>query len=136
MKEWGVFEPTESHIYEDSHGLLRVKFGTPTENEKQAIDEAHWLVGTFAVVKKERPEKPIHALVDMTSIDDSEFIPGQVWKMYLEMVRDPFLERVAVAGGTETMRGIINFYFDFWSRQNVKFFPDVGTAQAWLRGKV
>lgn len=133
MKEWARFESTRSFIEEDADGIIRVKFGVATSNEKEAIDEAHWLVDTFEQMKKFRPDKPILVLVDMSSIDDSEYIPGEVWKMYLALVKDPFLKRVAVLGGTEAMRNIINFYFRFWAREDVKFFQQEGEAFDWLK---
>lgn len=133
MKEWAHFDSTHSYIQEDAEGIIRVKFGVATSNEKEAVEEAHWLVNTFEELKKERPDKPIVVLVDMTSIDDSEYIPGEVWKMYLGLVKDPFLKRVAVVGGTEAMRNIINFYFRFWTREDVKFFQQEGEALGWLK---
>lgn len=133
MKEWARFDPTHSHIREDEQGIFTAKFGVPTANEQQAIHEAHWLVDTFEQIKKARPTRPVRVIVDMSSIDDSEFIPGEVWKMYLALVKDSFLERVAVVGGTEAMRNIINFYFRFWARGGVKFVPTTEEALAWLK---
>lgn len=133
MKHWSHFESTHSTIKEDDQGLLYVKFGVPTANEAEAVEEARWLQETFESIKQARPEKPIRTVIDMTSIDDSEFIPGDVWKMYLDLVKDPYLERVAVVGGTEAMRSIINFYFRFWAKQAVKFFSTLPDALDWLR---
>lgn len=132
MKDWARFEPTHSFIQETDQGLIRVKFGVPTANEAEALKEAHWLQGTFKAIKRTRPKKPIAVLVDMTSIDDSEYIPGDVWKIYLEIVKDPFLEKVAVVGGTEAMRSIINFYFKYWAKEAVKFFEADAEAITWL----
>lgn len=133
MKEWARFDPTHSRIEEDNEGIIRVKFGVATSNEKEAVEEAHWLVNAFEQIKQVRPNEPVLALVDMTSIDDSEYIPGEVWKMYLTLVKDPFLKRVAVLGGTEAMRNIINFYFRFWTREDVKFFHTQDEALSWLK---
>lgn len=133
MTELARFDDTHSFIQEDADGIIRVKFGVATSNEKEAIREAKWLVDTFEYLKTKRPDKPIFVLVDMTSIDDSEYIPGEVWKMYLDLVKDPFLKRVAVVGGTEAMRNIINFYFRFWTREDVKFFQQEQEAIEWLK---
>jgi hypothetical protein len=136
MKDWARFNPTHSYIQETDQGLFRVKFGVPTANEAEALEEAKWLQHGFNQIKASRPDKPIAVLVDMTSIDDSEYIPGDVWKIYLEIVKDPFLEKTAVVGGTEAMRSIINFYFKYWAREAVKFFQADAEAVAWLLAKI
>lgn len=136
MKEWARFNPTHSYIQETDQGWIRAKFGVPTANEAEALDEARWLKDSFDQIKAGRPDRPVAVLVDMTSIDDSEYIPGDVWKIYLGIVKDPFLERVAVVGGTEAMRSIINFYFKYWAREAVRFFETEEPAVAWLIQKI
>lgn len=124
------YEPTHTSIQVLDDDTIFVRFGRATSNLEENTAEARWVKTTYESIIQSISQ-PAYAILDFTTIDSSEYNSDESNKIYLEILRDDRLKKIAVFGLHTGWELFINV-FKFYAKQKLHTFETEAQAKQWI----
>lgn len=130
MNERHYYEPTNTTIELIDGDIIWVRFGRATATLKENTAESHWVQSTYKTII-EGLKNPVYAMLDFTTIDNSEYNSDESNKIYLEILRDERLKKIAIFGLHTGWELFVNI-FKFYVKNKIHTFNTEAQAKLWL----
>ncbi len=124
------YEPTNTSIELIDGDIILVRFGKATATLSENTAEANWVQATYNEIIR-GIEKPLYAMLDFTTIDNSEYNSDESNKIYLEILRDKRLKKIAIFGLHTGWELFVNI-FKFYVKNKIHTFNTEDQAKAWI----
>lgn len=124
------YEPTHTTIEVIEEDIILVHFGRATSNLEENTAEAKWVKATFESIIQHIAH-PAYGILDFTTIDNSEYNSDEANKIYLEILRDDRLKKIAIFGLHTGWELFINV-FKFYAKNKIHTFNTEEQAKQWI----
>lgn len=125
------YPTTQSAMELFSDNTIMMKFGRATVNLPENTTETHWVYESFKKLKQLRPQVRFNVLIDLSTIDSSEYNSDESNALYRKMLADVAIGKVAIFGispGWELFIDLFRFYF----KNKIRTFATESKARDWL----
>lgn len=129
-EERHYYKPTDTSIELIDGDIILVRFGRATATLQENTTETHWVLATYKTII-DPLKTPVYALLDFTTIDNSEYNSDESNKIYLEILRDERLKKIAIFGLHTGWELFINI-FKFYVKNKIHTFNTEVQAKQWL----
>lgn len=129
-EERHYYKPTDTSIELIDGDIILVRFGRATATLEENTAETHWVQATYKNIMDDL-KTPAYVLLDFTTIDNSEYNSDESNKIYLEILRDERLKKIAIFGLHTGWELFINI-FKFYVKNKIHTFNTEAQAKLWL----
>lgn len=128
------YEPTDTilELFDDS--LIVARFGHATATLEENTAESIWVKARYDEMMEKHHDQPVYVLMDLSKIDNSEYNSDESNKIYLQMLRDKRIEKIAIFGLHSGWELFINM-FTFYVKNKIHIFTTEPEARAWIEKK-
>ncbi|MBU0670586.1 MAG: hypothetical protein ABH835_01345 [Patescibacteria group bacterium] len=117
-------------LYEDD--VILVEYARATYNVEENNEETRWIRDAFYKVAEKYPKKKFKIILDVTKPGSGEEMSDEVKEIYVQLLKDPKILKVAVFGQTWAFQLFLDLFAALSRNNKLKSFPSMEKAVAWI----
>ncbi|MBU0731832.1 STAS/SEC14 domain-containing protein [Patescibacteria group bacterium] len=125
------FEGNKAELKLQKNGVLLFN-AKPTYTFEENTSETKWLKDSFKELTEKFPDIEFKILIDVADVGNSEQMTEETKKIYVDLINDPKIEKIAVYGQTWGMQIILDLLSALSRTNKLKSFSNEEKAIAWL----